>query len=114
MNFRRLTALARMADADMGILFRQTAAAGFANDMPDDFRVSITDSPGKGAYPISGMTWLLVYEKQKDTEKGKKLVGFLNWALRDGQKNAPDLHCAPLPPAVATKALASLAKITVQ
>ena len=88
------------------------AAAGVAADMPEDFRVSITDAPGPAAYPISGMTWLLVYEKQKDAEKGKKLVAFLGWMLRDGQKQANDLHYGPLPPAVATKALASLAKIT--
>ena len=88
------------------------AAAGVAADMPEDFRVSITDAPGPAAYPISGMTWLLVYEKQKDAEKGQKLVGFLNWMLGDGQKQASDLHYAPLPPAVATKALAALGKIT--
>jgi phosphate transport system substrate-binding protein len=88
------------------------AAAGFADQMPDDFRVSITDSPGPGAYPIAGMTWLLVYEKQRDAEKGKKLVGFLKWMLGDGQKNVAALHYAPLPPTVATKALASLSKIT--
>jgi phosphate transport system substrate-binding protein len=88
------------------------AAAGVADSMPDDFRVSITNAPGQAAYPISGMTWLLVYEKQKDAEKGKKLVKFLDWALRDGQKLATDLHYAPLPPAVATKAQASLSKIT--
>ncbi len=88
------------------------AAAGVADTMPDDFRVSITNAPGQAAYPISGMTWLLVYEKQKDAEKGKKLVKFLDWALRDGQKYANDLHYAPLPPAVATKAQASLSKIS--
>ncbi len=89
-----------------------TAAAASVTDMPDDFRVSITNAPGPGAYPIAGMTWLLVYEKQTDAEKGKKLVKFLDWMLRDGQKAAPDLHYAPLPAAVATKAQASLAKIT--
>jgi len=87
------------------------AAAAAAAQMPDDFRVSITNAEGAGAYPISGMTWLLVYEKQSDAEKGKKLVKFLDWALTDGQRAAPDLHYAPLPVAVATKARASLAKI---
>ena len=47
------------------------AAAGYANQMPDDFRVMITNAPGPASYPISGMTWLLVYEKQKDADKGK-------------------------------------------
>jgi phosphate transport system substrate-binding protein len=88
------------------------AAAGAAANMPDDFRVSITDAPGAEAYPISGMTWLLVYQKQKDAEKGAKLVKFLDWMLTEGQKSAPDLHYAPLPAAVATKVRASLAKIT--
>jgi len=88
------------------------AAAGAADTMPDDFRVSITNAPGEAAYPIAGMTWLLVYEKQRDAEKGKKLVQFLDWALRDGQKYGTDLHYAPLPAAVAAKAQASLKKIT--
>ena len=88
------------------------AAASLANDMPEDFRVSTTNAPGPNAYPISGMTWLLVYQKQRDPEKGKKLVGFLEWMLKDGQKAAPEQHYAPLPAAVATKAHASLAKIT--
>ncbi len=88
------------------------AAAESANEIPDDFRVSITNAPGAAAYPISGLTWLLVYEKQRDTEKGKKLVKFLDWMLKDGQKVAPDLHYAPLPAAVTAKVQASLAKIT--
>ena len=88
------------------------AAASAAAEMPDDFRVSITDAAGADAYPIAGMTWLLVYEKQADPEKGKKLVAFLDWALTEGQKAAPELHYAPLPAAVASKARASLATIT--
>jgi phosphate transport system substrate-binding protein len=88
------------------------AAAAAASNMPEDFRVSITNADGADAYPIAGMTWLLVYQKQRDAEKGKKLVGFLKWALTDGQKAAAELHYAPLPAAVATKAQAALAKIT--
>jgi phosphate transport system substrate-binding protein len=87
------------------------AAAGAADSMPDDFRVSITNAPGASAYPIAGMTWLLVYEQQKDAAKGTKLVKFLDWALRDGQKYASDLHYAPLPSTIATKAQASLKSI---
>src|SRR5207247_10887512 len=48
--------------------------------IPDDFRFSMVNPPGEKAYPISGATWLLVYEQQKDAAKGKKLVEFLNWA----------------------------------
>ncbi len=79
--------------------------------MPDDFRVSITDAPGAASYPISGLTWLLVYEKQKDADKGKKLVEFLQWMLHDGQKYAPDLHYAPLPSAIVGKEEAAVRKI---
>src|ERR1700687_1583669 len=79
------------------------AAAALAKSMPDDFRVSITNAPSPDAYAISGLTWLLVYEKQKDAAKGTKLVQFLNWMLRDGQKYAPDLHYAPLPKEVIAK-----------
>ena len=88
------------------------AAAGYANEMPDDFRVAITNAPGADAYPISGMTWLLVYEKQKDAEKGKKLVQFINWMLHDGQKYAADLQYAPLPQAVVAKEVTALQRVT--
>jgi len=88
------------------------AAAAFAQSMPDDFRVSITDAPGADAYPISGMTWLLVYEKQKDAEKGKKLVHFLDWMMREGQKNAAALGYAPLPASVIAKEEQALGRVT--
>src|SRR3989440_9505707 len=73
-----------------------TAALAVA-DIPDDFRFSMTDAPGKDAYPICGATWLLVYQQQKDAAKGKKLVEFLKWAAKDGEKMAKDLDYAPLP-----------------
>jgi phosphate transport system substrate-binding protein len=66
-------------------------------DIPDDFRFSITNAPGPDAYPIAGATWLLVYEQQKDAAKGKKLVAFLKWAAKDGEKMAKDLQYASMP-----------------
>ncbi len=81
-----------------------TAALATAS-IPDDFRFSMVNAPGKDAYPIAGVTWLLVYEQQKDAEKGKKLVAFLKWALDDGEKIAKDLDYAPLPDAVQKKVL---------
>jgi phosphate transport system substrate-binding protein len=73
------------------------AAAGAAKTMPADFRLTLVDAPGKDSYGICGLTWLLVYRDQRDEAKGKALVGFLKWAIRDGQKmNAPLLY-APLP-----------------
>ena len=73
-----------------------TAAMATAQ-IPDDFRFSITNAPGENVYPICGATWLLVYQQQKDATKGKKMVEFLKWAQRDGEKMAKDLDYAPLP-----------------
>jgi len=73
-----------------------TEALGTAK-VPDDFRFSMVNPPGANAYPIAGATWLLVYEQQKDAEKGKKLVEFLNWALAKGEQMAASLDYAPLP-----------------
>ena len=80
-----------------------TAAAATAKSMPADFRVSITNAPGKEAYPISSFTWLLIPEKSKDAAKGKILADFLNWMVDDGQKMTADLTYAPLPESVASK-----------
>jgi phosphate transport system substrate-binding protein len=89
------------------------AAAEAAKSMPADFRVSITNAPGKGVYPISSFTWLLLYENPKDKAQSKAMVDFLKWALSDGQKFAPDLGYAPLPESVVKLEMAALAKIKV-
>jgi phosphate transport system substrate-binding protein len=81
-----------------------TAALATA-EIPEDFRFSMTNAPGKDAYPICGATWLLVYEQQKDPAKGKKLVEFLKWAAKDGEKMAKDLDYAPLPETVQERVL---------
>jgi phosphate transport system substrate-binding protein len=80
-----------------------TAAAASAPKMPADFRVSITNAPGKDAYPISSFTWLLIPAQSKDAAKGKILADFLGWMVSDGQKMASALSYAPLPENVATK-----------
>jgi len=89
------------------------AAAAAATQMPADFRVSITNAPGKGVYPISSFTWLLLYENAKDKTQARTMVDFMKWALTDGQKFAPDLGYAPLPEAVVKLELAALAKVKV-
>ena len=78
--------------------------------MPADFRVSITNAPGKGVYPISSFTWLLLYENAKDKNQAKMMVDFLKWALTDGQAFAGDLGYAPLPESVVKLELAALAR----
>jgi len=80
-----------------------TAAAASAPKMPADFRVSITNAPGKDAYPIVSFTWLLVPAQSKDSAKGKILADFLNWMVTDGQKMTAALSYAPLPQNVAAK-----------
>jgi phosphate transport system substrate-binding protein len=81
-----------------------TAALATAK-IPNDFRFSMVNAPGDQAYPISGTTWLLVYEQQKNADKGKKLVEFLNWALTKGETMASTLDYAPLPDAVQQRVL---------
>jgi phosphate transport system substrate-binding protein len=80
-----------------------TAAAASSPKMPADFRVSITNAPGKDAYPISSFTWLLIPAQSKDPAKGKILADFLNWMVTDGQKMTAALSYAPLPEGVVEK-----------
>jgi phosphate transport system substrate-binding protein len=80
-----------------------TAAAAGVKDMPADFRVSITNAMGAGAYPISSFTWLLIPAQIKDPAKKKALTEFLSWMLTTGQKDCQALSYAPLPKAVVEK-----------
>jgi phosphate transport system substrate-binding protein len=80
-----------------------TAAAASAPKMPADFRVSITNAPGKDAYPISSFTWLLIPAQAKDASHSKILADFLNWMVTDGQRMTAALSYAPLPEGVVQK-----------
>ena len=88
-----------------------TAAAASAV-VPDDLRFSIVDAPGDASYPISGATWLLVYQQQTDKAKGTTLVKFLWWAIHDGETFANPLFYATLPAALVTKAEIAIKSIT--
>lgn len=79
--------------------------------IPDDFRFSMVNPPGESVYPISGATWLLVYEQQKDANKGKKLVEFLKWAMSKGEGMAAALDYAPLPEHLQKQVLDRIATI---
>jgi phosphate transport system substrate-binding protein len=87
------------------------AAAGAAKTMPDDFRVSITDAPGKAAYPISSFTWLLIPSKFSDASKRDAIKGFAKWMLADGQGEAEALSYAKLPKEVVAKELKAVDNI---
>ncbi len=89
-----------------------SAAAGAAKNMPADFRVSITNAPGQDSYPIVSFTWLLIPEKISDPQKGKAIVGFLHWMLKEGQNYAPKLLYAPLPKEVVAMEEKAIAQIT--
>lgn len=87
------------------------AASGAAKKMPADFRVSITNALGDDTYPISTFTWLLVYEKPSDAQKGKILTDFMQWMLKDGQTHAEKLGYAPLPAEVVKMEMKVLEKM---
>jgi len=88
-----------------------TAAAAGMKDMPEDFRVSITNAPGKGVYPISSFTWLLIPSKIANPAKKKAIKDFLAWMLADGQKLTEALSYAPLPKTVVAKEVKAIDKI---
>ena len=87
------------------------AAAAAAKSMPDDFRVSITDPPGKTAYPIASFTWLLIPEKFSDGAKRDAIKGFVKWMLTEGQNYTEQLSYAKLPKEVVAKEEKALAKV---
>jgi phosphate transport system substrate-binding protein len=85
--------------------------AAAAVQIPDDFRVSITNASGAGAYPISSFTWLLLYQTPSDTGRAKVMTDFVRWAVTDGQKFASDLGYARLPEKVVKQELAALENV---
>jgi len=94
-----------------GSLESTTAAAASVKSIPSDFRVSITNPPGKDAYPIASFTWLLVPAQFKDATKGKVIVDFLNWMVDHGESMVSQLDYAPLPDNVKEKVRARIKEI---
>ena len=90
------------------------AAAGAMPTMPKDFRVSITNSPGQGAYPISSFTWILLYQNPDDKNQARIINDFMKWALSSGQPMAETLGYAPLPDALIAMELEQLNRVKVQ
>jgi len=74
--------------------------------------VSITNSPGENAYPISSYTYILAYQDQKNAAKGKALVDFLWWGIHDGEQFAKELQYAPLPAEIVKRTEAKINSIT--
>jgi phosphate transport system substrate-binding protein len=90
------------------------ALASSTSELQKDVRTSVTDASGDTSYPISGLTYLILYKNQEDSQKGKTLLAFLKWAMTDGQKHAASLLYAPLPPAVVKLNEAKIASIAVK
>jgi phosphate transport system substrate-binding protein len=87
------------------------AAAGYARAMPEDFRISITNAPGKAAYPICSFTYLLIPTRIEDANKKQIIKNFITWMLNDGQKDAEPLSYARLPKEVVAKELKQISQI---
>lgn len=102
-------AAGKFIKADLASL--TAAAAGAAANMPDDFRVSITDAPGATAYPVTSFTWLLVPSKIADAKKREAIVNFLHWMLGPGQGLTEALSYAQLPKPVIAKETKAIALI---
>jgi phosphate transport system substrate-binding protein len=91
------------------MLSTRAAAVHGLKKLNGDYRVSLVNQPGKDVYPIVGLTWLLVYQEQKDAGQRERLVQFLTWELRKAEKMTSTLHYTPLP-----KELADQVEITIQ
>jgi phosphate transport system substrate-binding protein len=87
------------------------SAAAAGAKIPADYRVSITNAPGKDAYPISSFTWLLIPSPPKDANNGKVIKDFLTWMLDKGESETAALHYAPLPDSVVTRVKATIAQL---
>lgn len=91
----------------------RTSAAADVASLPDNMEVLLTDSSNPEAYPISGFTWLLLYEDQKDAARGDAVVRMAWWMIHDGQKYATPLEYAPLKGAAVKKTEVLLKKIKI-
>jgi len=107
--------VAKLKNADGKFVAPSAEAASKAMataTIPDDFRFSMVNAPGAGAYPIAGASWVLIYQKQTKPEIGRKVVAFLRWAVTEGQKLTPALSYAPLPENVQQRELKLLDSVT--
>jgi hypothetical protein len=115
-DWRRMVGANRALNLPVGrpsIEGATAAAAAAVQNMPRDFRVSITNAPGPGVYPISSFTWILLYENPRDKNRSRLMVEFMRWALTEGQKLAPDLGYAPLPPDIIKLEMTALGTVKV-
>src|SRR6266581_3430746 len=89
-----------------------TAASQNISTFPDDLRFYFVNAPGDGSYPVTGFTWVVVYQNQSNTDKGKAVANMLWWVTHDGQQYATSLNYVPLPQTVVTKDEAKIKSMT--
>jgi phosphate transport system substrate-binding protein len=90
---------------------KSIAASALGAKMRDDFRVSLTNAPGKDSYPITSFTWLYVPPKSKDPDRGRALAEYLKWVYTEGQKMAQERDYATLPNELLSKVVAAAAAV---
>jgi phosphate transport system substrate-binding protein len=88
-------------------------AAGVADKLPADLRVRIAGCTGQNAYPISGFSWVVLHQNQKDTARAQNMVNLMWWLTHDGQQYSKDLFYAPLPQQVVSRDEQQLSSIKV-
>jgi phosphate transport system substrate-binding protein len=88
------------------------AAAASAGNIPANLRFFIVNAPGTDAYPISGFSWVIVYQQQDDIAKGQTLANLFWWMIHDGQQYAAPLHYAALPDSMVKRSEAQIRAMT--
>jgi phosphate transport system substrate-binding protein len=88
------------------------AAAASVGSIPADLRFYIVNAPGSAAFPISGYSYVIVYQQQDDTAQGQALANLFWWMIHDGQQFAEPLHYAALPATMVSRSEAQIRAMT--
>ncbi|HYW98570.1 MAG TPA: phosphate ABC transporter substrate-binding protein PstS [Candidatus Elarobacter sp.] len=107
----RIASIKNAAGEFVKPLAKSIAAAASGSKMNNDFRVSLTNAPGKESYPISSFTWLYVPAVAKEPRRGSSVASYLKWVYTSGQKIAQEKGYAILPPEVLEKVAQKAATI---
>jgi phosphate transport system substrate-binding protein len=109
----KFASIQNQAKAFIAPTLEGASAAAEGAEIKPDLTYFAGWAKGDKAYPIAAQTWIIVYKKQADKAKGEATKAFINYVLTDGQKTAKDIDFAPLPKALADKAIAQLAMIEI-
>jgi phosphate transport system substrate-binding protein len=87
------------------------AASAGGSKASENFRVSLTNAPGKESYAISSFTWIYVPATAPDPERGRAVAAYLKWVYTSGQSIAKEQGYATLPADVLAKVVAKAATV---